>query len=412
MKRFFIMAFCIFTMFIHLNSVSAHTEIDGFAELYEKIWIDYYDQGVRETMEKTYTEYIQKRWEVFSQAPDYMKRKVGYEGTLEEQKELFWYNNKLDFDEGFAIWFFNSDEYLLYYANQDISEYLVYIDNYWAFPFENSDIYCKILRKEGGVAKDFDDETSKQFPSSYVATEEELTYLKNLDSISAALKEYGISSVDDMKVVVIDWGCTALYVKSDSKEYMIRMHDYGLIPEFEKYKVYTASEAIKMVSESTGRYNKTKPTFEEEALSLQSEGLLNGTDKGLDLLKPLTRIETATMLLRAMGEETLQEETVQTFADVSNAHWGHGAAEKAYSLGLIRGVGDNLFAPDGRVTKEQFATMVLRAGNYGEFNWEEAFDILVAEGIISAEEAKTMDFFTRGDMAKIIYEAKNKGLIE
>ena len=129
------------------------------------------------------------------------------------------------------------------------------------------------------------------------------------------------------------------------------------------------------------------------------------------MLKPLTRVEAATMLLRAMGKET--EAAVgqtQTFSDVLSSHWGFGAVENAYSLGLIKGMGENIFAPDEPVTAVQFATMVLRAGNEAEFNWEEAINILIEKGIITEENSKTMDFFTRGDMAKIIYEARNNGL--
>ena len=144
---------------------------------------------------------------------------------------------------------------------------------------------------------------------------------------------------------------------------------------------------------------------------MQAEGLLKGNEKGLDLLKPLTRIEAATMILRALGESTTNKTTTQTFADVPATHWGYGAAENAYSLGLIKGVGDDMFAPDDIVTGPQFATMVLRAGNYADFNWEEALDILIDEGIISVEDTAAMDFFTRGDMAKIIYEARAKGLL-
>ena len=144
---------------------------------------------------------------------------------------------------------------------------------------------------------------------------------------------------------------------------------------------------------------------------MQAEGLLKGNEKGLDLLKPLTRIEAATMILRALGESTTNKTTTQTFADVPATHWGYGAAENAYSLGLIKGVGDDMFAPDDIVTGTQFATMVLRAGNHADFNWEEALDILVSESVISTDDAATMDFFTRGDMAKIIYEARAKGLL-
>lgn len=165
---------------------------------------------------------------------------------------------------------------------------------------------------------------------------------------------------------------------------------------------------MQIISDEVDVMNSVKLVFEAEALELQAKGLLNGNENGLDLLKPLTRIEAATMLLRALGESTYNEATTQTFADVPTSHWGYGAAENAYSLGLIKGVGYNLFAPDDMVTGPQFATMVLRAGKYAEFNWEEALDILITEGIISAEDASTMDFFTRGDMAKIIYESIEK----
>lgn len=93
---------------------------------------------------------------------------------------------------------------------------------------------------------------------------------------------------------------------------------------------------------------------------------------------------------------------------MSMGEWG--AAENAYNLGLVKGVGDDKFAPDESVTAVQFATMVLRAGAEPEFNWEEAINIMVSKGILSREDTTTMDFFTRGDMAKIIYEARANGL--
>ena len=130
------------------------------------------------------------------------------------------------------------------------------------------------------------------------------------------------------------------------------------------------------------------------------------------MLKPLTRIEAATMILRALGESTTNKTTTQTFADVPASHWGYGAAENAYSLGLIKGVGDDMFAPDDMVTGTQFATMVLRASKHADFNWEEALDIMVNENVLSKEDTSTMDFFTRGDMAKIIYEAIEKGMFK
>ena len=56
-----------------------------------------------------------------------------------------------------------------------------------------------------------------------------------------------------------------------------------------------------------------------------------------------------------------------------------------------------------------FCLFVLTKGSY-DFDWETALSLLVENGIISQEDSSTMDFFTRCDMAKIIYEAKEKGL--
>lgn len=155
-----------------------------------------------------------------------------------------------------------------------------------------------------------------------------------------------------------------------------------------------------------------KPLYESKAEALQSEGLLEGNENGLDLLKPLTRAEAVTILMRAAGQDTSGAANGgQTFVDVPRDYWGFGAVETASSLGVVNGVGEGKFAPEETVTSTQFAAMVLRTANDDAFNWEESINLLVNGGIITEEQAATMDFFTRGDMAKIIYEARQKGLL-
>ena len=68
------------------------------------------------------------------------------------------------------------------------------------------------------------------------------------------------------------------------------------------------------------------------------------------------------------------------------------------------------FTSEESVTATQFATMVLRAGTEHEFYWEDAINIMIDKGLFTQRNAATMDFFTRGDMAKIIYEARANGL--
>jgi hypothetical protein len=99
------------------------------------------------------------------------------------------------------------------------------------------------------------------------------------------------------------------------------------------------------------------------------------------------------------------------FEDIPNDHWGKRYANIAATRGITRGVGDGRFAPDQRITAPQFATLLLRNTEPTDFDWERALDMLIERDIITAEQAETMDLFTRGDMAKIIYEARAIGLV-
>ena len=153
----------------------------------------------------------------------------------------------------------------------------------------------------------------------------------------------------------------------------------------------------------------TKPTYATEAESLQAEGLLKGNEKGLDLLKPLTRIEATAILVRAMGYEDAQTSDTSYFSDIQSNNWGAKYANIAKDKGIVSGVGDGMFAPNDTITASQFATLILR--NMGENpDWQTAIDTFVERGLITSEQAEKMDLFTRGDMAKIIYEAKQRNM--
>ena len=154
---------------------------------------------------------------------------------------------------------------------------------------------------------------------------------------------------------------------------------------------------------------ETKPTYETEAENLQADGLLKGNENGLDLLKPRTRIEATAILVRAMGYEDAQTSGTSYFADIQSDNWGAKYANIAKDKGIATGVGDDKFAPNDAITASQFATLILR--NMGESpDWQTAINTFVERGLITSEQAEKMDLFTRGDMAKIIFEAKQKNM--
>ena len=245
--------------------------------------------------------------------------------------------------------------------------------------------------------------------------------LKNL------LIQEGEYYVDDLKVFGVRNGIVFMYIRCNSNEYLIKLYGYGFqglwesISQIEKYKIYPVAEVMDALSIQDGEdfayrfdisqeVTQTKPTYTTEAESLQADGLLNGNENGLDLLKPLTRIEATAMLVRAMGYEDAQTSGTSYFADIQSDNWGAKYANIAKDKGITAGVGDNMFAPDELITSNQFATLILR--NTGENpDWQTAINEFIDRGIITSDQADKMDLFTRGDMAKIIYEAKQKGLL-
>lgn len=74
----------------------------------------------------------------------------------------------------------------------------------------------------------------------------------------------------------------------------------------------------------------------------------------------VTRAEFATLLVRALG---LSEERParDRFSDVAPDAWYSGSVEAAARAGLVKGTGNGRFAPDDLITREQMAVMIVRA---------------------------------------------------
>jgi hypothetical protein len=261
---------------------------------------------------------------------------------------------------------------------------------------------------------------------------ETIEFLQNPEAIEQMTNKEIEEKIIDCKIVYTPVA-TILYLKGINKDYGIILYDYKILSTtlysdyLDKFKIYTMADILNSYglihSFWLENYDSTaysfigvlldqKPTYQSEAESLQAEGLLQGNDRGLDLLKPLTRIEATTLLVRALGYENEPTQTTSKFTDIPNDNWGVKYANIAADKGITQGIGNNQFAPDDLVTDNQFATLLLRSTNTQEFDWQTAINILIERGIITSDQAATMDLFTRGDMAKIIYEARQQGLVQ
>lgn len=386
-------------------------EVEGLHEKLNALFIENnFSQDVFERLEKEYDEEFNAGWDSYYEG--LCRSRTAKYDTEEEEYEYRHNNEKPDFNNGVLVTLLLTCKYANQYATNGNLKYLFNSNTYW------------VVSNNFGTGGMFEiddngqyiDSANKIYNTYYVVNikKENINFLRDEKKINDMLIDHDEKKLNSIKILSMSKNVQCLYLDCNKNEYIIKLKDDDDIgekrlPNIELNTIYKIKDVFNQ-DNNWAYVSQTKPTYTTEAEALQSQGLLNGTENGLDLLKPLTRAEAATILLRAMGQSTDTTETVQTFSDVPSDKWYYGATQNAYKLGLINGVGDNKFAPDDSVTAVQFSTMVLRAANTGEFDWQQAVNILIEKGIITKEQSETMDFFARCDMAKIIYEAKQNNL--
>ena len=402
----------------NICSYALDSEIEGLSEKLEALFV----QG-KFTEEKC--DELMRQWEQRQRdtiidsinlgAPWYAIEKpyrgeINFENKTEDEKiDLIVEYLRPDFKTGVLTSCFNSPEYIDQYAQAGCFEYMFSGKKYWEIFRSNSVVRCVMLNENGNYIENWQEFSPHTIP--VVVEDKSVNFLTDKNRIEKMLKDAEERLVTDIQLFNIRY-ITFLYIKCEANEYLIKIDDEFApkLPQIELFKLYNITDVTDALKKT--EYKSEKPTYETEAIALQNSGLLEGNEKGLDLLKPLTRAEAVTLLVRAVGEE---DQTVQytesAFSDIAADNWAAPYAALAKAKGIAAGVSATEFAPDNRVTSDQFATFVLRAAGETNVDYTQATQLLIDRGIITAEEAETMDLFTRGDMAKIIYEAREKGLL-
>ena len=135
---------------------------------------------------------------------------------------------------------------------------------------------------------------------------------------------------------------------------------------------------------------------------------------------PMTRAMLVTVLWRYEGEP---DAPANTFSDVKSGTWYSNAVSWAAANGVVNGVGNNKFDPEGKITREQMATILFRyaqkkgidtskRGNLNAFpdggktaSWaKDAMQWTVGEGIINGSDGKLLPqgSATRAQVATIL----------
>lgn len=120
---------------------------------------------------------------------------------------------------------------------------------------------------------------------------------------------------------------------------------------------------------------------EREAIeALAERSIING--KTEDLFAPdetMTRAEFAAIVVRGLG---LQGRQGTVFVDVSAGEWFYPYVNAAYAYGIVTGVSEQNFQPDGTITREEAATMVARAA--GLCGLQTEMDMAAARNVLAA----------------------------
>ena len=154
-------------------------------------------------------------------------------------------------------------------------------------------------------------------------------------------------------------------------------------------------------------------------------GYMNGVGNGkFDPSGTTTRAMIVTILWRIAGEPA--PKTENTFSDVSAGQWYSDAIAWAAENDVVNGVGNGKFDPDGKITREQMATILFRyAGSLGADTskraelsgypdgaqtaaWaSDAVQWAVAEKIINGSDGKLLPQgnATRAQVATILYRS-------
>ncbi len=118
---------------------------------------------------------------------------------------------------------------------------------------------------------------------------------------------------------------------------------------------------------------------------LKGYGVLQGDESGnLNETQTIDRATMYTILIKLLGKDAdAKAYTVpSTFSD-DNTSWAANYIAFAEKEGLTKGVGNGLFSPNGKVTLQQMATIMLRALGY-EANYNTAIADATAKGLLKS----------------------------
>ena len=148
-------------------------------------------------------------------------------------------------------------------------------------------------------------------------------------------------------------GKNSLYDMSDAQQLDVGPDTTGLVGKNADVQKMNITKLGKTFSDIVGHKDKTAI----EALA--ARGIINGkTDNSFEPESTMTRAEFATIIARGLG---LPQKSSTKFRDVTVKDWFYNYVGTAFHYGIVKGVSENEFNPNGNITREEAAVMIARA---------------------------------------------------
>lgn len=148
-------------------------------------------------------------------------------------------------------------------------------------------------------------------------------------------------------------------------------------------------------------------------LVLKELGVIKGNEEGDLMLDDTLRRQDMVVLISRLYDNELSARAYlikPKFTDLTNSYsFYEPYIGWAVDKGLIKGMGDKTFGINGKVTVQQFMTVMLRALGYEEESklWNTTPEIAMKLGIMDRLDLQATDHLTRGQMSVMIVNALN-----
>lgn len=153
----------------------------------------------------------------------------------------------------------------------------------------------------------------------------------------------------------------------------------------------------------------TLSVADDSVAGLLALGILQGTEKGLELDRSVTRAEVLTFIRRTVLPEAVEEaQTVCPFTDIAG-HWAEETIVSFYHMGLVNGTTETTYTPDRTVSGKEFAKIMLTAMGYRDITIENAYENscgteLVTDSFTGSVVNQNLPLL-RGDVVRLCFSA-------